>query len=88
MKNRTLCPGQHFPWARLVQEVEKRMSASSIIVPVPPIIVPQQPHWAEPYWQNLNNKGIAVHEGRYEDGITRGETFALMSRLADRVMSA
>ena len=38
-------------------------------------------HWAEQYWKQLNSRGITITEKRYDDPITRGELFALLSRL-------
>lgn len=42
--------------------------------------VKEKEHWAEQYFQNLNNKGITVSERRFDDPITRGELFALLDR--------
>jgi peptidoglycan LD-endopeptidase CwlK len=38
-------------------------------------------HWAEKHYKNLIEKGIIIHEKRYDDFITRGEVFALIDRL-------
>lgn len=40
-------------------------------------------HWAEKHWKSLNNKGIIVHEKRFDEPITRGEIMALIDRLTD-----
>jgi len=42
-------------------------------------------HWAEEYWEKLNNMGVIVHEKRFDDGITRGEVFALLVRLLEAI---
>lgn len=42
-------------------------------------------HWADVHYDNLNKKGIEIHEKRLDDNITRGEVFALLDRLTDKV---
>lgn len=37
-------------------------------------------HWAEAYFEALQKRGITIHEKRFDDCITRGETMALVSR--------
>jgi N-acetylmuramoyl-L-alanine amidase len=49
------------------------------IQPQPPPIAAE--HWAEEHWQSLNAAGVTVHEKRFDDPITRGETFALLERM-------
>lgn len=44
-----------------------------------------QVHWAEVYWKSLNERGIVVNEKRYDENMTRGEVFALMCRVLDKV---
>jgi len=44
-------------------------------------ITPEVVHWAEKHWLSLNEKGIKVHEKRFEDNIKRGEIFALLDSL-------
>lgn len=41
-------------------------------------------HWAEKHYENLNRKGIVVHEKRFDDKITRGEVIALIDRATDK----
>lgn len=41
---------------------------------------PEEPHWAEEIWKELNDMGIAVYEKRYDDPSTRGEVMALVLR--------
>lgn len=43
--------------------------------------VTPQTHWAEKEYQELLNKGIEIHERRFDDKITRGEVFALLNRI-------
>ena len=39
-------------------------------------------HWAQKYYDFLvKDKGIVIHETRFDDGLTRGEMFALMARM-------
>lgn len=47
------------------------------------VIEEMQEHWAEKHWKSLNEKGIIVHEKRFDDNITRGEMMALVDRLTD-----
>ena len=37
-------------------------------------------HWAEKYWNYLNENGVKIYEKNYDAKITRGETFALLAR--------
>ena len=41
----------------------------------------QQEHWAEKHYQILVENGIKITDKRFEDGIKRGEVFALLSQL-------
>lgn len=38
-------------------------------------------HWAEKPYRQLKNKGILIHEKRFDDNITRGEVFALLNQI-------
>ena len=38
-------------------------------------------HWAEKHYKSLNQKGVIIHEKRFDDNITRGEVFALLDRI-------
>jgi N-acetyl-anhydromuramyl-L-alanine amidase AmpD len=75
----TACPGAHFPWDKLRKEIELAMT------PLPPIEDEgdccEHEHWAEEYRQRLIDAGIAIHEKRFDDTITRGEVFALLGRV-------
>lgn len=42
-------------------------------------------HWADAYWERLNEMGITVYEKRYDEAITRGEVFALLVRLLEHL---
>lgn len=43
---------------------------------------PAPEHWAEKYYRFLTEeKGIVIHEKRFDDTITRGEIFCLMARI-------
>lgn len=42
---------------------------------------PTEPeHWAEKYYNYLNEKGIIINERRFDDNLTRGEFFAYEAR--------
>lgn len=47
------------------------------------VIEEMQEHWAEKHWKSVNDKGIVVHEKRFDEPITRGEMMALVDRLTD-----
>ncbi|PNT94136.1 peptidoglycan recognition protein family protein [Clostridium thermosuccinogenes] len=38
-------------------------------------------HWAEKYWNYLNDIGVKIYDKRYDDAMTRGEVFALLARI-------
>lgn len=40
-------------------------------------------HWAQVHFDNLNKKGVVVHETRFDEPVKRGEVFALLDRLTD-----
>lgn len=40
-------------------------------------------HWAEKHFDNLNKKGITIHEKRFDDPVTRGELFALLNSIIE-----
>lgn len=40
-------------------------------------------HWAEPYYNNLLLHGIQIEEKRFDDTLTRGEAFNLLSQIID-----
>lgn len=41
----------------------------------------EQKHWAEEYYTYLNENGVEIKEKRFDDKISRGESFALLARL-------
>jgi len=41
----------------------------------------QPKHWAQKYYDYLTSKGIVIHDKRFDDAVTRGETFAIMARM-------
>lgn len=68
--NDTTCPGKYF--------------ADKIIVEgkVNPM---EQKHWAEEIYNELVQKyGLKINEKRFDDKITRGETFALLKQILDK----
>lgn len=40
-------------------------------------------HWAQPYFDSLLERGITINEKRFDDPVTRGEMFTLLSRIVD-----
>lgn len=45
----------------------------------------EKEHWAEVHYNNLIDKGIEIHEKRFDDNITRGEMFALLDRSTNKI---
>jgi len=43
----------------------------------------EKEHWAEKHYNSLMEKGIVIHEKRFDDAITRGELFALLDRIIE-----
>lgn len=44
----------------------------------------EEKHWAEKSWESLKEKGIELHEKRFDDPMTRGEVFALIDRILEK----
>lgn len=55
------------------------------VAPEPP--APAE-HWAEQYWQFLNDNGVTVHERRFDEPMTRGEMVAIVARAMQAYMDA
>ena len=75
----TACAGRNFPWGRLVDEVSRRMSPAKIADYEEYIV--DMTHWANEYAHFLREQGIEIHEDRFDDPISRGESFALHARI-------
>lgn len=41
----------------------------------------KQDHWAERYYRYLNDKGIVIHDRRFDEPATRGDVMALLARI-------
>jgi len=50
--------------------------------------VPEEQHWAEPFWTALNEAGITIHDERFDDKLTRGEAFALLAQIVKAAPAA
>lgn len=59
----------------LGKEIQKSLYPSSV--------TPGLGAWAKPNYINLNARGVAVAEERFNDVVTRGELFALLARLTE-----
>ena len=66
--NNTECPGRNINMADIINKLNNKPGE----------------HWAEKFWKNLNEKGIKINEKRYENPITRGEIFSLLSQIIDK----
>lgn len=40
-----------------------------------------QPHWAQKYFDYLNESGLVIEETRFDDAMTRGEVFKLLAEM-------
>ena len=67
--NATSCPGRYFPLKQMIDAVEKE---------------PQKPHWGEETFKYLTQY-ITIHEKRFDDNITRAETFALLAQIQKQI---
>lgn len=43
----------------------------------------EKDHWAKTYHQQLIDRGIVIHEERFDDPMTRGELFAILCRVLE-----
>lgn len=41
---------------------------------------PDDDHWANKHYMSLKEKGIEIHDKRFDDLITRGEVMAILDR--------
>lgn len=57
-------------WAQFLEKVR------GYLVDIPK--QPEQPHWAEKYFVELNSIGVKIEEKRFDHSITRGEVFKLL----------
>jgi N-acetyl-anhydromuramyl-L-alanine amidase AmpD len=62
----TSCPGQHFPMAKFLQDID---------------FTNKDKHWAEKHYNSLIRKGIKITDKRFDDTMTRGEVFAMLDRI-------
>jgi|LSQX01.2.fsa_nt_gb hypothetical protein len=42
-------------------------------------------HWVKVHYNNLIKKGIEIQEKRFDDKMSRGEAFALLNKLTDKI---
>lgn len=64
--NKTACPGKYFPLAEMVTDVFRK----------------EPEHWADGAYTFLTKeKGITVHEKRFDDTATRGDMFVMLARV-------
>jgi N-acetylmuramoyl-L-alanine amidase len=64
--NKTACPGKYFPLAEMVTDVFRK----------------EPEHWADGAYTFLTKeKGITVHEKRFDDAATRGDMFVMLARV-------
>ena len=81
----TACPGRNFPWGKMVDEIARRTSPDKICDSVEYIV--DMSHWATEYFNLLREQGVEIHEERFDDNITRGESFAINARMLQLMIS-
>ena len=66
----TTCPGKHFDFGVLLTDLcshDKKKKSE---------------HWADKFYKYLvNERHIIIHDKRFDDPISRGELFALLSQI-------
>lgn len=62
--NSTVCPGKYFPLVDMVTAIFK----------------PETVHWAEKYFDYMNDHGVKVNDKNYDNLATRGEVMAMVAR--------
>lgn len=62
----------HWGWVGFIERYETMKKYFNVVSPE---------HWATKPYRSLINKGIVIHEQRFDDPITRGEMFALLDRV-------
>ena len=67
----TSCPGKYFS----IDQINKRLVQDSI----------EAKHWANDSYHFLNSQGIKIHEKRFDDKISRGEVFAILKQIIERM---
>jgi N-acetylmuramoyl-L-alanine amidase len=68
------------PSATYGNDIVKMMN--ELIATLEPVAPVEPEHWAEKYYRFLTDeKGIVIHERKFDDTITRGEIYCLMARL-------
>jgi len=73
-----------FEEAKLKDGAVVRLSAKNTRKALQSFFFPEDEHWANEYYDSLNNKGIKVNEKRFDDYIKRGEVMAIVDRATDR----
>ncbi|MBZ4669402.1 MAG: cell wall hydrolase/autolysin [Defluviitaleaceae bacterium] len=74
-----LLGGKWAPSATYGNDIVKMMNE---LIATPEPAAPETEHWAEKYYRFLTEeKGMVIHEKRFDDTVTRGEIFCLMARL-------
>lgn len=68
-------------WKTFVDQPHLQMTFGLNLKDLQSGILPDKPHWAESAYDYLNNKGLDLHEKRFDESVTRGEMFSLLERI-------
>lgn len=67
--------------AKLMDESIVKTSAIANGKALQRFFFPDDEHWAKKHYVSLNEKGIEIHDKRFDDLITRGEVMAILDRV-------
>jgi hypothetical protein len=67
----TNCPGKNFPMGKLYDFINDVYTEQN---------KPKE-HFGEKHYRELTNKGIVIHEKKFDSNITRAEVFALLNQI-------
>lgn len=70
---------------KLLDDKIVRESAKSVADVIKHYYGIESDHWANPFYESLNSKGIVIHEKRFDDKLTRGEFFAVIDQIIDKL---
>jgi len=85
---KTFVDRPHFQYVQGLTNEQIRAGMLPIFPEIPVPAPPPAEHWAEPYFKRLTETyGIKISDKRFDDPISRGEIFVLLSRMMDKLSS-
>lgn len=67
--------------AKLKNDEIVKASAKATFEQLQNYFFPEDEHWANKHYVSLNEKGITIHDKRFDDIITRGEVMSMIDRI-------